>query len=139
MAFEIKNIDPVLFAEIFTPTVMKELNRRIHIPRNWIADIDRRRWAIDEEKRACVIWVHMADRMNSQQSYSLVWNDQVMLISQLQYCRYDIVYASAGLQEGMADAKDLMREALRVGGEHLDGTTDPNDSSAIPHAEFVEK
>lgn len=139
MAFEIKTIDPALFAEIYTPKVTKELDRFIYPSRNWIDDIGGQTWAFDEARRACLIWVHMADRLDSQQSYALVWDSDVVLISQVDYCRYAIVHASEGLQRRMDETKEMMREALRVGGELLDGTTDPKNSFAVPYAEFVDQ
>ena len=55
MAFEIKTIDPVLFAEIYTPEAAKELDQFIYPSRNWTTRIGQSRWAIDESKRACLI------------------------------------------------------------------------------------
>lgn len=139
MAFEIKPIDPALFTEIYTPAVAKELDQYIYASRNWVKNIDGQTWAIDEAKKACLIWVRMGDRMNGDTSYALVWDGRVALISQKAYCKYAIVYASSTLQEVMNEVKEMMREALRIGGESLDGTTDPTSMSAVPHAEFVNK
>lgn len=139
MTFEVKPIDPKLFAEIYTTKVTTELDQFIYPSRNWIDGIGRRKWVIDEIRRACLIWVRMADRMHSHDSYALVWNNQTVLINQLEYCRYAIVHASEGLRGQMNEAKEMMREALRVGGERLDGTTDPKSSFAVPCAEFVDQ
>ncbi len=139
MTFEIKTIDPALFAELYTAKVTKELDRFIYPTRNWIQDVGQRRWAIDSGRKSCLIRVHMGDRMHSHDSYALVWNNQAVLISQLEYCRYVIVHASEDLQGRMDEAMEMMREALRIGGMRLDGTTDPKSMWAIPHAEFVDQ
>ena len=60
-----------------------------------------------------------------------------MLISEKDYCCYAIVHASESLSARMGEAKEMMREALRVGGRFLDGKTDPKSSSAVPQAEFL--
>ena len=139
MAFEIKPIDPKLFAEFYTPAVARELDQFIYASRIWTKDLSGKRWAIDEQRGACFLWVHMADRMNSDRSYALVWQGWVVLISQKAYCQYVIVYASEKVHSRMDEVEEMMREALRLGGEFLDGTTDPTSTRAVPCAEFHSK
>jgi hypothetical protein len=139
MAFEIKSIDPKLFAEIYTPAVAKELDQHIYASRNWIDDVSGRKWAIDEARRACFIKVHMADRMHSTLCYALVWHEGVALIDQVAFCKYRLVYWSPSFSVELEEVKVMMREALRVGGELLNGVSDQSDSFAVPHAEFFDK
>lgn len=139
MAFEIKSIDPTLFAEIYTPAVAKELDQYIYASRNWIGDLSGRSWAIDDVRRACVIWVHMADRMNGDHCFAFVWNQQVVLIKEIDYCRYSIVHASSTLGDRLGDAKKMIEEALRAGGRFLRGALEANESNLIPNLQFVEQ
>jgi len=138
MAFEIKPIDPVLFAEIYTPRVAKELDQYIFASRNWVNDLSGRRWAIDDARRACVVWVHMIDRMNSDHCFALIWNEQVVLIKEVEYCCYSIVYASSTLGNRLSEAKEMIGEALRAGGRFLRGALETEKSNLIPRIQFIE-
>lgn len=137
MTFSIKPIDPKLFAEIYTPAVAKELDQFIYATNNWSNDLSLRTWAIDESDRACLLQVKMADRMNSDQSYAFVWNQNVVLIKEVRYSTFAIVHASQALSSQMDQVTQMMRGALRVGGRLLNGVTDPNHSWAVPNAEFI--
>lgn len=139
MAFEIKPIDPTLFAQIYTPAVAKELDQFIYASRNWIGDLNEKRWAIDKSRQACLIWVHMLDRMNSDHCFALVWNQQVVLIKEVGYCQYSVVYASPSLGERLNDAKEMMREALQMGGRFLRGSQETKKSNLIPNLQFVKQ
>ncbi len=138
MTFSVKPIDPKLFAEIYTPMVAKELDQFIYASKNWATDLQGKRWALDEGKRACLLRTPMMDRMDSHMSYSFVWEGQTVLIRQIDFCQYKIVHASPMPSTKMDEIKRMMREALLIGGELLKGIADENNSFAVPAAEFFE-
>jgi hypothetical protein len=138
MTFEIKLIDREAFDEIWTSEVAKQLDGGyIYSTENWSQDLSRRTWAIDEEKRACLIWVHMADRLNGANCYAYVMRGEFALIRNISYCTYSVVTVSAGLQSRIEEVKQMVGDALRAGGVHLDGVTDPKNVFAVPDARFV--
>ncbi|QHE88421.1 hypothetical protein [Hydrogenophaga sp. BPS33] len=138
MAFEIRHIDPVLFKDIYTSGVAKELAPFIQGARNWMRDLDDRRWALDPSRKAFLLRTPMADRMDSCLSYSFVWNGQVVLIQQMGLSRYRIVHASPMSPERLDEMKAAMREALRLGRGLLNGVIDGNNPLNMPAAEFVD-
>lgn len=138
VAFEIKPIDADLFSALFTLQVARELDQFIDASPCGIRGIDEHTWAIDKMRMACLLWIRMKDEVNSPRSYALIWNRQVMVIRQSEQGLYSIVYHSKELEGKIVAAKRLMREALRVGGQLLDGTTRPSDPMSVPYAQFVD-
>lgn len=124
MPFSIQPIDPTLFKSIYTHAMAAELDEYIYASRSWIGEQSRQRWAIDEQRRACLFWVHMPDRVSSQQSYVFAWNRGVVLLRQFELSRYSIIYASPGLTPCMEEVRDMMREAIVIGGDRLHDIND---------------
>jgi hypothetical protein len=138
MTFEIKLVDRETFDEIWTPEVAKQLDGEyIYSTENWSQDLSRRTWAIDEEERACLIWVHMADRLDGATCYAFVMKGEFALIRNISYCVYSIVTVSTGLQSRIEEVKKMVGDALRLGGERLNGVTDPKNILAVPKPTFV--
>lgn len=130
MSFVITSIDPKLFAEIYTPAMAQELDEHIFYPQDGLEELVGKRWAVDEERRACLFWVHLPDRIGRQQSYVFAWNHKVALIREFENCRYSIVYASPGLTERMDAARNMMREAILIGGHLLDGLSGESETES---------
>lgn len=138
MPFSIRPIDAELFASIYTPAMARELDEHIYASRSWIGELSRQNWAIDEERRACMFWVHMPDRVSCQQSYVFAWNQGVVLIRQFEVSRYSIVHASPRLNLWIDEVRSMMREALLKGGKLLDGPSPAKDSTwASGYAESI--
>lgn len=121
MPFSIQAIDPSLFNSIYTHAMARELDEYVYASRSWIGELSGQPWAIDEQRRACLFWVHMPDRVSSQQSHVFAWNHGVVLLRQFEPSRYSIIYASARLNHCMETVRDMMREAIVAGGDRLHG------------------
>lgn len=119
MPFSIQRIDPALLNSIYTHAMARELDEYIYASRSWIGELSHQKWAIDGQRRACLFWVHMPDRLSSQQSYVFAWNHGVVLLRQFEPSRYSILYASPRLNHCMETVRDMMREAIVVGGDRL--------------------
>lgn len=126
MPFSIRPIDPILFKRIYTPALAAELDEYIYDSRSWIREQCGKLWVIDEQRHACLFWVHMPDRLSSQQSYVFASSQGVVLLRQFESSRYSIIHASPELAGHMETVRTMMREAILAGGDRLNGT---NESS----------
>jgi hypothetical protein len=137
MTFEIKPIDRATFEAIWTPAVAEQLDKLIYETANWIDNFDGRHWAIDEDKQACFLQVHMSNRLDPAQCYALVMRGEFALIRNVGYCTYSIAATSVGFVNRLDEVKHMVNQSLQIGGTQLDGTTEPHNTWTVPNAEFV--
>lgn len=137
MAFEIRHIDPVTFRALYTSSVARQLDPFIEGARNWMRNLDDRRWALDQPRSACLLRTPMADPCDTRLTFSFVWEGQVVLTQQLGVSRYRIVHASSMTRERLADMKVLMKEALPLGYGLLNGVILGSNTRDFPEPEFV--
>jgi hypothetical protein len=104
--------------------------------RDWPVDMQGYSWAIDSAT-GCFLLRMPTTREKVQNGYLFGMHGGVVLFQQDEYCKYTIVYVSRAISHQLDTAKEMMREALRVAGENIDGVTDVSDSSAVPSAEFA--
>lgn len=48
------------------------------------------------------------------------------------YCRFDVEYATSTVQGMERQVEALVKDAFKVAGEWIDGTTDPSNDMAVP-------
>jgi hypothetical protein len=102
---------------------------------DWPTDMLGYNWAVDGAA-GCFLLRMPPTREKVQNRYLFGVPGGVVLFQQNAYCKYTIVYVSEAISHQLEKTKELMREALRVSGEYIDGATDVNDASAVPCAEF---
>lgn len=144
MPFEIKPIDQDTFDAVYTPKLTIQLSSFIHPTRDWF-DLSRRRWMVEQARDIYFLEVSLAGRMDWAFSYVLIQNGEFALVSTEDHFQYSFVKVSTGFFFRLDEVKDLIAQALRVGGVHLDGCYDlpsgfgmnlPN-INAVPRAEFI--
>jgi hypothetical protein len=121
MTFEIKPINRSAFDAVWTPEIARQLDKVIYETESWINELEGRTWAVDATKRAYVIKVLMANRMDGAICYALVQDGEFALIRKVKYGIYSIVETSAGFENRLDDVKQMIEEALLIGGEFLNG------------------
>ncbi len=140
MPFEIKPIDRAAFDEIWTAQIRGLLNIEfIRHTDNWTDDftLSRRTWVIDEQKRAALVWVRRADRMDGTRSYVFTMDGEFVLFGEIGYRVYEFVAISEGFKQRMDEVKAMIAEALCLGGEDVDGDPGPSNMNIITNVQFV--
>lgn len=144
MPFEIKPIDQQTFDAVFTPRLTNQLSGFIHPTRDWF-DLSRRWWMVEEARDIYFLEASLAGHMDWAFSYVLIQNGDFALVRTEDDFHYSFMKVSAGFFLRIDEIKDLVAQALRVGGIFLDGCYDlppgfgmnlPN-INAVPRAEFV--
>lgn len=137
MAFVIRPFAPSVFESHWTPEVQRMLHRFI-CPED---DALRRRcyptWAVDEGARASLLPVCVAGQLSAAWCYAFVMRGEFAIIRQENFCLYSFVGLSPGLARRLDEVTPLIAEALRIGGEFLDGKTGVHDVFSVPRALFV--
>lgn len=64
--------------------------------------------------------------------YLFAFRQGAMRLLKRGYCRFSVEYASTPMDGLEGEIETLIKDAFRVGGELIDGTTDPNDEMAVP-------
>jgi hypothetical protein len=138
MAFVIKPLVRQTFDAHWTPDVARQLNQFIR-PQVGKAHgpCHQATWAIDESAKACLVPICLAGHRSAAWCYAFVMNGEFTVIRQEACGLYSFVCVSPGLVKRIEEVKRLVAEALRVGGEFLDGTTGVNDLFAVPDAKFL--
>lgn len=144
MPFEIKLIDQQTFDAVYTPKLTNQLSGFIHPTRDWF-DLSRRRWMVEQARDIYFLEASLAGRMDWAFSYVLIQNGEFALIRTEDHFHYVFVKVSEGLFSRLDEVKDLVAEALRVGGVFLDGCYDPPSGfgmnlpniNAVPRTEFI--
>jgi hypothetical protein len=140
MAFEIKPIDRAAFDEIWTAEIRNQLNiEYIYNTNNWTDDdtLSRRKWAIDEKKRAALLWVRRADRMDGTTSYVLAMGGEFALFGKVGFGMYEFVVMSGGFKPRIEEVKAMIAEALCLGGATVDGNPGPSNLNVITKVQFA--
>ena len=140
MAFEIKPIDRAAFDEIWTAEIRNQLNiEYIYNTANWTDDdtLSRRKWAIDEQKRAAVLWVRRADRLDGTQSYVLTMGGEFALFGEVGFRTYQFIVMTDGFKQRIDEVKAMIAEALILGGTNVKGDPGPDNIFAIKSVQFV--
>jgi len=137
MAFVIKPVARDVFDSFWTPDVKRRIRKFVRSGDDPPQALEHQTWAIDEGVKACLLPVCLAGRPDSAWSYAFVMNGEFAVVRQESYCVYSFVGISPGLKDRLDGVKRLIAEALRVGGEFLDGTTGADDLFAVPDAQFM--
>lgn len=144
MPFEIKPIDQQTFDAVFTPRLTNQLSGLIHPTRDWF-DLSRRRWMVEQARDIYFLEASLAGHLDWAFSYVLIQNGDFALVRTEDHFHYSFVKVSAGFFLRIDEIKDLVAQALRVGGIFLDGCYDlppgfgmnlPN-INAVPRTQFV--
>ena len=144
MPFEIKPIDQHTFDAVYTPKLTNQLSGFIHPTRDWF-DLSRRRWMVEQARDIYFLEASLAGRMDWAFSYVLIQNGEFALLRTEDHFHYSFVKVSTGFFFRLDEVKELVAEALRVGGVFLDGCYDPPSCfgmnlpniNAVPRAEFI--
>ena len=140
MTFEIKPIDRKTFDEIWTPEIAQQLDiEYIRQTADWADDfsLSRMTWAIDKNKRACLIWVTSGDRLDGTRRYALVMNGEYALIAEQGYRTYAFTLVSEKFKNKLDQVKEMISEALILGGEFLNVGQPLSDLSIIKSVQFI--
>lgn len=137
MAFVIRPLARGIFESHWTPEVKRMLHRFI-----WPEDEQLRRrcyptWAVDDSAQASLVPVCIAGRRSAAWCYAFVMRGEFAIIRQENFCLYSFIGMSPGLAGRLQEVTPLIAEALRVGGEFLDGKTGVHDVFSVPRALFV--
>lgn len=137
MAFAISPIVRKTFNAHWTPDVAQQLNQFVR-PKlcEGKSPSHQPTWAIDEGAKASLIPISLAGHRSAAWCYAFVMNGEFAVIRQETYCVYSFVCISPGLVCRLDEVKRLIAEALRIGGDFLDGKTGVDDLFAVPDARF---
>ncbi|WP_411883959.1 hypothetical protein [Polaromonas sp. YR568] len=137
MAFVIKPIVRKTFDAHWTPAVMRQLKHFTHPETARFRGLGHPTWALDEHANASLVPVCLARTVNPAWCYAFVMNGKLALIRHESFCVYSFVWISPGLIGKLDLVKDMIAEALRIGGEFLDGKTGVDDVFSVPDAQFL--
>jgi hypothetical protein len=137
MAFVIKPIARDVFDSFWTPDVKRNIGEFVHSRDDISAEFQHQTWAIDEGVKACLLPVSLAGEPGVAWCYAFVMKGEFAVVRHESYCVYSFVGISPGLKDKLDAVKRLIAEALRVGGEFLDGTAGDYGLFAVPDAQFM--
>jgi hypothetical protein len=137
MAFVIKPIARDVFDSFWTPDVKRNIGEFVHPRDDVSAEFQQQTWAIDEGVKACLLPVSLAGTPDAAWCYAFVMKGEFAVVRHESYCVYSFVGISPGLQDKLDAVKRLIAEALRVGGEFLDGRAGDDGRFAVPDAQFM--
>lgn len=137
MAFVIQALARETFEAHWTPDVKRMLHRFICPEDHDTRERCYATWAVDEGAKASLMPVCLAAQHSAAWCYAFVMQGEFAIIRQENFCLYSFVGMSPGLARRLDEAMPLMAEALRIGGEFLDGKTGVLDVFSVPRALFV--
>ncbi|WP_411884667.1 hypothetical protein [Polaromonas sp. YR568] len=137
MAFVIRPVARTTFDAHWTPEVRRMLHRFICPEDDRLRERCYPTWAIDDAAKASLIPVCVARQHSAAWCYAFVMRGEFAIIRQENFCLYSFVGMSPGLAGRLHDIQPLIAEALRIGGEFLDGKTGVLDVFSVPRALFV--
>lgn len=137
MAFVIRPLRHEDLDRIYPAGEEEQIRKFTYAKRHWPQDMHRKHWAVDEATGAWLLLLP-AGRDDHLWRYMFGLDDGVVILRNEGYCLYSFMYVSPPLAARTDEVKDLIREAFKVGGELLDGTTDVTSTSAVPNALFTE-
>jgi hypothetical protein len=137
MAFVIKPIARDVFDSFWTPDVKRNIGEFVHSRDGASAEFQHQTWAIDEGVKACLLPVCLAGTPDAAWYYAFVMQGEFAVVRHESYCVYSFVGISPGLKDKLDAVKRLIAEALRVGGEFLDGRAGDDGLFAVPDAQFM--
>jgi hypothetical protein len=137
MAFVIQPVARDVFDSFWTPGLKREISKFVHAVDGSAQEFQHQTWAIDEGTKACLLPVSLADKLDAAWCYAFVMNGEFAVVRQEGYCVYSFVSISPGLKDRIDGVKRLIAEALRVGGEFLDGKSGDDGLFAVPDALFI--
>jgi len=114
----------------------EQISKFTYKKRSWPQDMHGKNWAIDESMCTFLLWLPWT-RDDTTNRYLFGTRDGVALLREERYCLFSFMYVSPVLVNRMNEVQSLIREAFKVAGEIFDGTTDENDPSAVPNAQFT--
>lgn len=137
MAFVIKPIARDVFDSFWTPDVKRDIRKFAQSRHDASRELHHQTWAIDEGVKACLLPVSLAGKPDAAWCYAFVMKGEFAVVRQESYCVYSFVGISPGLRNKLDAVKRLIAEALRVGGEFLDGRAGDDGLFAVPDAQFT--
>lgn len=137
MAFVIQALARQTFEAHWTPDVKRMLHRFIYPEDDHTRERCYATWAVDENASASLLPVCIAAQHSAAWCYAFVMQGEFAIIRQENFCLYSFVSVSPGLARRLDDVTPLIAEALRIGGEFLDGKTGVHDVFSVPRAQFV--
>ena len=137
MAFVIQAVARDVFDFFWTPDVKRKLRSFVHPPDAASLVLQQQTWAVDEGVKACLLPVSLLGQAQAAWCYAFVMNGEFAVVQHESYCVYSFVGISPDLVEKLDGVKRLIAEALRVGGEFLDGKAGANGLFAVPDAQFM--
>jgi hypothetical protein len=137
MAFVIKPIARDVFDSFWTPDVKRDIRKFVHSRNDTSRELQHQTWAMDEGVKACLLPVSLAGKPDAAWCYAFVMKGEFAVVRQESYCVYSFVGISPGLRNKVDAVKRLIAEALRVGGEFLDGRAGDDGLFAVPDAQFM--
>lgn len=137
MAFVIQPVARDVFDSFWTPDVKRRISKFVHSADAFSKDFQHQTWAIDEGVKACLLPVSLAGKADAAWCYAFVMNGEFAVVRHESYCVYSFVGISPGLKDKLDGVKRLIAEALRVGGEFLDGKAGDDGLFAVPDAQFM--
>jgi len=137
MAFVIQPVVRDVFDFFWTPDVQRKIRRFVHPPDAASQELQQQTWAVEEGVKACLLPVSLVGQTDTAWCYAFVMNGEFAVVRHESYCVYSFVSISPGLQDKLDGVKRLIAEALRVGGEFLDGKAGVDGLFAVPDAQFM--
>jgi hypothetical protein len=137
MTFVIKPVAQDVFDSFWTPDVKRNIGEFVHSRDDISEEFQQQTWAIDEAVKACLLPVSLAGTPDAASCYAFVMQGEFAVVRHESYCVYSFVGISPGLQDKLDAVKRLIAEALRVGGEFLDGRAGDDGLFAVPDAQFM--
>jgi len=137
MAFVIQAVARDVFDFFWTPDVKRKLRSFVHPPDAASLVLQQQTWAVDEGVKACLLPVSLLGQAQAAWCYAFVMNGEFAVVQHESYCVYSFVGISPDLVEKLDGVKRLIAEALRVGGEFLDGKAGADGLFAVPDAQFM--
>ncbi|WP_411880882.1 hypothetical protein [Polaromonas sp. YR568] len=137
MAFVIRPLARPNFESHWTPEVRRMLHRFIYPEDERLRERCYATWAVDDGAQASLVPVCIAEQRSAAWCYAFVMRGEFAIIRQENFCLYSFVAISPGLARRRHDIQPLIAEALRIGGEFLDGKTGVHDVFSVPRALFV--
>lgn len=137
MAFVIQPVARDVFDFFWTPDVQHRIRRFIHLPDAAAQVLQQQTWAVDDGVKACLLPVSLAAQKDAAWCYAFVMDGEFAVVRHESYCVYSFVGISPGLRDKLDGVKRLIAEALRVGGEFLDGKPGADGLFAVPDAQFM--
>lgn len=102
----------------------------------WPKHMYKARWLVDKDLDTFMFRVPQGREYSKER---FVYGDPkgVVVLRMDAYCQFSILYASPAMASDIEVTKIRMREALRVAGLFVNGTTDESSPFAVPNAQFT--